>query len=214
MRGNKFLGVIKALLIALIILSGAIALPVLFRPFFYWHIEPMELGKDLGLTFNQIKTAYDHMMDFCTGRTDVFSVGVLPWSESGMAHFADVKQLFLLDLWVLVIASALLILLCLVNRRKILLAGHCPGFWSAVGLGAGFALVGGLAATDFDRAFTVFHSLFFPGKGNWLFDPNEDPIILLLPQEFFRNCALLILSVIMLTCLILILWDLWHRKKC
>lgn len=213
MRCGKMLMIIKALLIALVVLSGAIALPILFRQFFYWHIRPMGLGETLGLDFDQVKTAYDSMMDFCIGRTDTFSVGVLPWSESGMAHFADVRKLFVLDLWVLAVATVLLIGICLLHRRKALLRGHRPGFWSAVGLGAGFALVGGLAATDFDRAFTVFHSLFFPGKDNWLFYPSEDPIILLLPQEFFRNCALLILAGILLPCIGLILWDLCHRKK-
>ncbi len=210
---RKTLGIIKAVLIALVVLSGAIALPILFRSFYYWHIRPMGLDQILDLDFEQVKTAYDSMMDFCIGRTDTFSVGALHWSESGMAHFADVKKLFVLDLWVLGIASCLLILSCLINRRKVLLAGHLPGFWSAAGLGAGFVLIGGLAATNFDRAFTIFHSLFFPGKDNWLFDPDEDPIILLLPQEFFRNCALLILGGILLPCLVLILWDLCHRKK-
>jgi hypothetical protein len=53
-------------------------------------------------------------------------------------------------------------------------------------------VIGGLAALDFDRAFVIFHKIFFPGKSNWLFDWRTDPIILALPQEFFRNCAILI----------------------
>lgn len=52
-----------------------------------------------------------------------------------------------------------------------------------------FLAVGGLAALDFDRAFVVFHALFFPGKDNWLFDPETDQIITILPQVFFRNSA-------------------------
>jgi integral membrane protein (TIGR01906 family) len=52
--------------------------------------------------------------------------------------------------------------------------------------------VGGLAALDFNRAFVIFHHIFFPGKDNWMFDPRTDEIILVLPQEFFRNCAILI----------------------
>ena len=36
----KFKSVLRAVLIALVILSGSIALPILFRPFFWWHIEP------------------------------------------------------------------------------------------------------------------------------------------------------------------------------
>ena len=80
-----------------------------------------------------------------------------------------------------------------------------------MGLGAAFLVIGAAAAVDFDRAFTVFHTLFFPGKDNWLFDPYYDPVILLLPQEFFRNCAILILAVLLITCAMLMLRD--KRKR-
>ena len=83
--------------------------------------------------------------------------------------------------------------------------GRGPGFWAASGLGAVFLTVGGLAALDFDRAFTIFHALFFPGKDNWIFDWRTDPIILFLPQAFFRNCALLILALLLFWCAVL-LW--------
>ena len=63
---------------------------------------------------------------------------------------------------------------------------------------------------DFNKAFAVFHKLFFPGKDNWLFDPGTDPVIRMLPAEFFRNCAILILALIIISCAALIIWD---RKR-
>ena len=87
-----------------------------------------------------------------------------------------------------------------------------PGFWAATGLGASFLIVGGLAALDFDRAFVIFHSIFFPGKDNWRFDPAADQIIEILPQEFFRNCALLILAVLAVGCAGLIAFDLTRKE--
>ena len=78
-------------------------------------------------------------------------------------------------------------------------------------MGASFALIGALAAVDFDRFFTLFHAIFFPGKDNWLFHPRLDPVILILPQEFFRNCAILILAVLLAVCTALIVRD--CRKK-
>lgn len=208
---NTLLAAARAVLIALVILSGAIAVPILFRPFYWWHIEPLILDRWIALTNIHIKEAYGQMMDYCIGLTDTFSVGILPFSESGAAHFADVRKLFVLDLRVLVIAGILLIGLCVLDRRKnIRLGKHTPGFWSAVGLGTTFAIVGGLAALDFDRAFTVFHKLFFPGKDNWLFDPREDPVIGILPAEFFRNCAILILALILISCIGLVIYD--HKK--
>ena len=61
-------------------------------------------------------------------------------------------------------------------------------------------VIGGLAALDFDRAFVVFHSLFFPGKSNWIFDWRVDEIILVLPQVVFRNYAILIVGLLLLGC--------------
>lgn len=207
----KMKAVIRVMLIALVVLSGAIALPILFRPFYWWHIGPFDISAYMGLSVSQIKQAYGEMMDYCMGLSDTFSVGVLPFSESGAAHFADVRKLFILDLAVLVIAGTALTVLCLADRKKpVRLAGHTPGFWSAVGLGTGFLLVGGLVAMDFDRAFTVFHKIFFPGKDNWVFDIYDDPVINMLPAEFFRNCAILIFAVILTSCIGLLLYD---RKK-
>ena len=213
MKG-KWIAVLRSVLIGLTVLAGAIALPVLWRSFFYLHIEPLNLTDAVGLTAEQVKTAYNEMMDFCIGLTDNFSVGVLDWSEAGKAHFADVRKLFVLDLWVLAVAAVLLLALTWLRRKKRdRLCGHTPGFWGAVGLGAAFLIVGGLAALDFNRAFVIFHQLFFPGKDNWLFDGREDPVIYMLPQEFFRNCAILILSGILLVCCGLIGWDLWKQTK-
>lgn len=208
---KRLLAVAKAVLMALVILSGAIALPILFRPFYWWHIEPFGIPEYMGLTAEQIKQAYGEMMDYCMGLSHIFSVGVLSFSESGAAHFADVRNLFILDLAVFAISCVALSILCYVNRKEPLrLAGHTPGFWSAVGLGASFLAVGGLVAMDFEKAFTVFHKIFFPGKDNWVFDIYDDPVINMLPAEFFANCAILIFAVILLSCIGLLVYD---RKK-
>ena len=210
----KLKAVIRAILIALVILSGAIALPILFRPFYWWHIKPYGIPEYMDMTVAQIKQAYGEMLDYCMGLSGSFSVGVLPFSQSGADHFADVRKLFLLDLSVLLGAAVLLTALLLVKKKRtVLLAGHTPGFWSCLGLGSTFILIGSLAALDFDKAFEVFHKLFFPGKDNWLFDSRYDPVINMLPAEFFRNCALLILGVILLSCGLLIFLDIQKRKK-
>lgn len=210
----KLLAVAQAVVIALAILAGAIALPILCRFFFYLHIEPYGLTDAVGLTAQEVKTAYNEMMDFCIGLSGSFSAGVLPFSAEGAAHFADVRKLFILDLAVLAGAVLVLIPLLVLGRKKALrLGGHTPGFWSSVGLGATFLVVGGLAALDFERAFVIFHQLFFPGKDNWIFDYRTDPIIAMLPEEFFRNCAILILAGILIGCGTLIYRDIYLRRK-
>ncbi len=215
MKTSKLLSVVLSVLIALVVLTGSIAVPLLCRSFYYAHIGPMGL-EGYGLSRAEIETAYNEMMDFCLGRREDFSAGVLAFSRSGADHFADVRGLFLLDLWVLRASLAALLavlVVCKVKRiRPQRFLGRGPGFWAAAGLGASFLLVGGLAALDFDRAFVIFHSLFFPGKDNWIFDWRTDPIILFLPQDFFRSCAILILVLLLVWCAALIAADLWAGK--
>lgn len=213
----KLLAILLSVLTGVLVLAGSIAVPLLCRPFYYAHIQGMDLCGYTGLSEEQIRQAYNEMMDFCLGLSSEFSVGPLIWSESGREHFADVRGLFLLDLGVLALCLVLLAAIFVLCRKKNWhpygFKGHGPGFWGAVGLGVVFLVVGGLAALDFDRAFVVFHQIFFPGKSNWIFDWRTDPIILLLPQEFFRNCALLILVLILTWCGVLIGTDLWAGKQ-
>jgi len=202
MKTSKLLSVVLSVLIALVVLTGSIAVPLLCRSFYYAHIGPMGL-EGYGLSRAEIETAYNEMMDFCLGRREEFSAGVLAFSQSGADHFADVRGLFLLDLWVLraSLAALLAVLVTVWNRDQMVTI-----------IMKTFLLVGGLAALDFDRAFVIFHSLFFPGKDNWIFDWHTDPIILFLPQDFFRSCAILILALLLVWCAALIAADLWAGK--
>jgi integral membrane protein (TIGR01906 family) len=74
-------------------------------------------------------------------------------------------------------------------------------------------VIAGLAATDFDRAFVTFHHLFFPGKTNWIFDPGVDEIINILPEVFFRNCAILIVAILFALCAAAVSLDFIIEKR-
>lgn len=198
----KILSVLMSLAVALVLLTGSIALPILVRPFYYAHIEPLELERESGLSREEIVRAYDEVLDFCVGARSEFSAGVLPFSRSGAEHFADCRALFILDLGLFAGSAAAVGALAVIERKAPphRFRGRRAAFWGAAGLCIVLGIVGVLAAIDFDGAFTAFHSVFFPGKDNWLFDPAADPIITLMPEVFFRNCAILILSAVTVSC--------------
>ena len=103
-----------------------------------------------------------------------------------------------------------------VMRRKwgpYRLGKHSACFWAAVLSVTAPIMIGCLAALDFDRAFVVFHSLFFPGKTNWVFDWYHDPIIRVLPQVFFRNCAILIGGGLVTMAGGILVWESRKQKK-
>ena len=208
---SKALSILLAAVTAVFILTVSIAVPILFRPFYYMHIDLLKLDTSTGLSRTQIIRAYDEMMDFCTGQRDTFSTGILPWSQAGRDHFADVRGLFLLDLRAAVYSGLLLLSWTLLRKRSAVrpyrFMKHSFAFWGSAGLCGAFLCVSALAALDFPRAFVLFHTIFFPGKDNWRFDPHTDAIIRILPQAFFRNCAVLILLLIVAICLWLMIRD-------
>ena len=189
-------GAVFALALVFFILTCAIALPIYIRPFYYAHIEPLELPEISGYTADQIREGYDAILDYLTLPGREFSAGDFAYSAEGAAHFADCKVLFDLNRNVLLASLAVLLALSLYRRVKrrppYVLFGRPAAFTAGISALVLPIVLGGLAALDFDRAFVVFHSIFFPGKDNWLFSWHTDHIIRVLPQDFFMHCGILI----------------------
>lgn len=216
MKDSKLASALCIIVLALLILSFSISVPILFRPFYYIQINALDLPEQTGWSEETIREAYDEVLDFCVlGKP--FGTGQLAWSESGRSHFADVRVLFLADFAVLALSAVVCTLLLGLRLNGKLHfhhpLGRGPGFWAGI-LAAGLVVVvGGLAALNFERAFVLFHAIFFPGKDNWLFDPATDQIIQVMPEAFFRNCAILIGLVLLACCAILILSDLIISRR-
>ncbi len=212
---NRLLSVVFALALVLFVLTVSIGLPIYIRPFYYAHIAPMGLPEYTGLTAAQLREAYDGILDYLTLPNRPFSCGVLPFSEEGEAHFADCRVLFDLNRNVL-LGSGLVLVILLILKKKFgpyRLGRHSAAWWAGLLALIAPLVIGGLAAVDFDRAFVIFHQIFFPGKDNWLFDWRTDPIILALPQEFFRNCAILIGGGLVVFSLCLLVFSTLRDKK-
>ncbi len=189
---KRIIPVIFAVALVLLVLTVSIGLPIYLRPFYYAHIDALELDQSSGFTKEQIRTAYDEVLDYLTLPGRPFGTGEIAHSEEGAAHFADCKVLFDLNAGVLV-GSAVVVVAIFLGRKRWKLPSLRPAaFWAGVSALTLPVVVGSLAAADFDRAFVIFHQIFFPGKDNWIFDYYADPIIRVLPQTFFMNCAILI----------------------
>ena len=214
---HKLLTTLLAIAVALLIVSASIALPIYIRPFYYAHIGPYQLEARTGYTEEELRAAYDEVLDYLTLPGREFGAGVFAYSEEGASHFADCKVLFTLDTVVLIVSLIVTVALAVLAWRGVFRL--CRPFGAHVLLTSGgavlalFALLALVISLDFNTAFVIFHMLFFPGKDNWTFDPSTDPIINALPQGFFANCALLIgVSVIVLS-LGCVIYGLIERKK-
>lgn len=193
-KGSKLLSILSTLFTAVFLLTGAIAVPILWRGFYYWQMDSLRLSYRSGFSPEVIREAFDQVMDFLV-KGAPFGTGQLTWSQEGQAHFADCKTLFHLDFIILAVcAVVLLVLLLLRATRKVRLyrfldKGSC--FWALVLLAVVLGAVLVWALIDFQGLFTAFHTVFFPGKTNWVFDGRTDEIIRILPEEFWSRAAAL-----------------------
>ncbi len=205
---NRLISIVFSVALFLFILTFSIGLPIYCRPFYYAHVDEL-VSENSKFTREEIIDAYDEVLDYLTLPGHDFGTGVMKHSEEGAAHFADCKVLFDLNATVLILSSVTLAVILVLKKLgyvgALRLGKRSAGFWSAICAIVLPIVLGWLASLNFDRAFTVFHTIFFPGKDNWIFNPRTDEIITVLPQDFFMHCAILIaVGVILLSSAIFI----------
>jgi integral membrane protein (TIGR01906 family) len=110
------------------------------------------------------------------------------------SHMADVRRV-VLSFYAVVLAALLVLLVAGAASRG------ARWFRGAVALGAGGLAVGAVAvgtafAVFFDRAFTLFHELFF-AQGSWTFDPATDRLVQLFPDQFWTETSVAIAVVVL-----------------
>lgn len=142
--------------------------------------------------------------------------GSFPTAKMGKIISVTAKKLFDLNGAVFLGTLATVILLEILVKKGQFVPTRPFGKHYTLSCGVGmlgiFALIGGLAALSFDKAFVVFHRLFFPGKDNWIFNPAKDGIIEILPEEFFLSCGVLIIGSVILLSVIMILYGIIEKK--
>ena len=121
---------------------------------------------------------------------DVSLDGVPVLNENERGHMRDVRGVFAGFFLVAVISAAVLVALFLAARGREARAR----FWGRLErtgiVIVVVTLVGGVAGMLlFDRAFILFHEIFFPG-GNYLFDPRTDRLVQLFPQQFWVDSTI------------------------
>ena len=214
---NKLLSILLGIGLVLFVLSFSIALPILCRPLFYVQIERLSLPEQTGYSAEELRAAYDELLDYLTLPGKPFGTGVFPHSEAGAAHFADCKVLILLDFGVLLFSVLLISCLTVLKKWNFFRPSRPFGYPLALSCGTGllatFLLLFSLVCINFTKAFYTFHYLFFAGKDNWYFDPDTDPVIYMLPHDFFAACGAMIFAGVLLLCTGMILGSLLWRER-
>lgn len=214
---NRLLTVLMCISTVILVISFSIAIPIYVRPFYYCQIESFDLVEKTGFDKEKIITAYDEVLDYLTKPNKDFGVGDFKYTEDGKSHFQDCKILFSINAAAFLLSLFLIILLSVFSNKKYFqfsrpFGKHFTFICGLITLTL-FLLIGIFILFDFGQAFISFHNIFFFGKDNWVFNTTTDTIIKILPKEFFLNCAVFIVSCILVISSSLIIFGALKGKK-
>lgn len=209
MKRFKFTDIIIGIIFTLLFISIAVVVTINFRPLYYMDIEYLNIEATSGYDKEVIKSNYDALIDY----SSPFFTGDLKFpsleaSASGLQHFAEVKNIFTF-FYVLGIVTLIIGIIIIVQKSK----NRDISYLMVTPITAIVLplLLGIYMAMDFDRAFLVFHKICF-NNDYWIFDPATDPVITILPEEFFMHSAILIILIVLLFSAAFIFLFFWKRN--
>lgn len=208
---KKFLNILFSICISVVIIVGVINFTVGFKQLYYFDIDYLNISELSGLPKDDIKLNYDYLIDYNLNKNvSEFELPTLKSSPEGKIHFEEVRNIFqninkLAK--ILVIVSLVGIILNAKNKNiKILKTTSITLIIMPLLLAIPVLL-------NFEKSFIIFHKLLFRND-YWIFSPDLDPVINMLPEEFFFHAGVMILMLILLvSILLLIMYKLRKSSK-
>ncbi|MEL0820476.1 TIGR01906 family membrane protein [Clostridioides difficile] len=197
---KKFLNVLFSICISIVIIVGVINFTVGFKQLYYFDIDYLNISELSGLSKDDIKLNYDYLIDYNLNKNvSEFKLPTLKSSPQGKIHFEEVRNIFqninkLAKL--LLVVSLVGIILSVKNKNiKILKTTSITLIIMPLLLTVPILL-------NFEKSFIIFHKLLFRND-YWIFNPDLDPVINRLPEEFFFHSGMMILILILLVSIVL-----------
>ena len=182
------------LLLVTFLFSAAVVIVLNFRPLYWLDIKLLGIEQLSGRGTKEILQNYDTLIrynQFWYQGPLVFPT--LPMSETARIHFQEVKVIFVIIQYLCMGSGILSLVGILLKHRQ---EGSRYLKLTAVLAILIPVVLGGLAILCWDDFFITFHHIFFRNN-YWLFYPETDPVILMLPDGYFLHCALAIVLLIL-----------------
>lgn len=203
---NVFMGV----LFTIISIAIALFITINFKPLFYFDIEHLGLVEYSGYSEEVIRRNYDALIEYCSPFfTDSLEFPDFAASESGLFHFEEVKVIFN---FIYMCGLTCLLIYIPMSIYKIKKKSYSFIKVSAATAVLLPAIAAVLCAINFNKLFILFHEIVF-NNDDWLFNYKTDPVILILPEEFFMHCLIMIIVLIIIfSCIMFFVHKLIKKK--
>ena len=172
-----------------------LAVAILLTIYLAWLFYPLEISyftlyDKVHLKAETIQYNFNILMNYLTNPfSQKLAMPDFRSSAAGLYHFQAVKYLFhLAQAIFLVTLPALIFFIKKVIKKGFLALYQRSLFILSV---LPFVMICLAGLIGFDSFFTLFHQVLFVGDNTWLFDPAKDPVIWILPEEFFMHTFIL-----------------------
>ena len=177
----------------LIMICLAVSLTAAFRPLYYFDVNYLDVPQKSGYSAQECRENYDALIDYnLLFGEDELILPDMTTSEEGRIHFAEVKEIFIAMQIASICGLAALAVWALFHRRGKLTEANTRWMKYTAPLALFIVCAVVLAMLiDWQRAFAAMHAVLFDND-YWLFNPATDPVIKILPDEFFFHCGIMI----------------------
>ena len=195
---KKIINVISSVIFSVLIISAIIKFTVGFKQLYYFDIDYLNIPILSGLSKEEIKNNYDYMIDYNLDKESrEFELPSIKSSENGKIHFEEVRNIFqvLNKIFNISLIFSIIILIINILNKNIRFFKTTSKTLIVIPL-----ILMAPIILNFDGSFVLFHKLMF-NNDYWIFDPTLDPVINILPEEFFFHSGMMILILIIIASL-------------
>jgi len=196
---KRIANLIFCIFLSLFIIGASILLTVGFKELYYFDIENLNIATNNNLSVEEVKQNYDYMIDYNLGKiSGEFNLPTIKSSLEGKIHFEEVREIIKNVLKMLLVSLMISVVGIYISLRNKNI--------NFLNLTSKLILILPVVVSipmivNFDKTFILFHEIMFDND-YWIFDPEKDPVINLLPQEFFLHAGIMIVVLILLSSLI------------
>ena len=171
-----------------------------FKSLYYYDVKKLNISDVSGFSDDEIKLNYDFLIDYnLNNKVEEFNLPTIKYSTQGKIHFEEVRNIFQIIKKVFYLTGLISILGIILNIKdkniKFLNITSITTILLPV-------IVSILLIINFNYFFIKFHEAVF-SNDYWIFDPDIDPVINILPEDIFFHIGILILAIVFLTSILL-----------
>ena len=195
---------LNTLALMYLILYVSVSLPTFTMPFYNYAYNRNETHELIRISEQDLERVTRLLMSHMRGNVDHLDIivtidgEVRPFfSEIEIKHMEDVQDLFMIGFMIrniaLLLFTATLLSGFLYERRPVLKEYAHSFIYGTIALIVSLGTLLVIIFSNFERAFVIFHEIFFDND-LWLLDPDIDLLINIVPLQFFIDLFIVIMA--------------------